>query len=165
MALHSLSGKNGYASQTIYNVMEFTAMTPMMTPSPPSPRQQLLQPQQALPPQPVWLSMLKLQQQSQMVALSFSLAPAQQMRGFVARNAFQVPPIQQVAIPLQQTFPMGSLNAERGGRHGGPDHGRRQGRQGYTQFADYIWTLGAMPTIFGQTVPYGGGIAPPVVQQ
>jgi hypothetical protein len=121
MALHSTSGQNGHMSQTIYNVMEghnndtnddtlttitqiAAATTTMSTASTVSTAvnndiaaaiNQLLANQTAI--------------MSQMAALLFSPAPAQQMHWFVACNAFQVPPIQQVAIPLQQIFLLGTF--------------------------------------------------------
>jgi hypothetical protein len=99
----------------------------------------------------------------------FAQAPAQHTCQYVPRNAFQVPLIQQVAIPMQQHFPAGDFNAGHGGRCGGHGRGGGRGGQGHTPFADYMQTLGAMLTIPGQIIPHGGSIAqipPPLgVQQ
>ena len=53
---------------------------------------------------------------SQMVALSFAPAPAAPQR---AQTIANVPPIQQLAVPIQQHFPAGDFGAGRGGRRGG----------------------------------------------
>jgi hypothetical protein len=63
----------------------------------------------------------------QMTALSISLAPAQQTHWFVACNVFQVPPIQQVAIPMHQTFLVGNFNMGHEGHCGGCDPGQGWG--------------------------------------
>ncbi len=66
---------------------------------------------------------------------------------------------------MQQTFPAGSFNAGLEGHPGGCDQGQGRGGQSCTPFADYMQTLRAVPTMPGQIVPCGGGIALPVVQQ
>jgi hypothetical protein len=104
-----------------------------------------------------------------MVALLFALAPAQLTCRFVPRNAIQVPPSQQVAIPMQQTFLAGDFNAGHGGHCCGPGRGLERGRYSRTSFADYMRTIGAVPNVPGHIIPYGGRIpqipSPPVVQQ
>jgi hypothetical protein len=135
MAFCSTSGQNGYASQTIYNVLEGiynntnkdtvititqTAAATTTTGTTPTVKlaanaeiaiaiNQFLANQTAI--------------MSQMVALLFALVPAQQTCQFVACNLFQVPPIQQVAIPMLQTFLVGDFNAGCGGHCGGCNRG------------------------------------------
>jgi hypothetical protein len=75
---------------------------------------------------------------SQMVAMSFAQTPAQHTCQYVPRNRFQVPPIQQVAIPMQQHFPAGNFNAGRGGHQGSQGCGRGRGGWGSNPFADYM---------------------------
>ena len=97
---------------------------------------------------------------SQMAAMSFAPALATTQR---ARTIANVPPIQQLTIPLQQQFPTGDFGAGRGGRRGGRGRGRGRGGRGRTPFADYMRTQGgAGAGIPGQVVPYVGGIVPPV---
>jgi len=88
---------------------------------------------------------------SQMAALSFAPTPVQQHGG---RTIAHVPPIQQLAIPVQQHFPAG-----RGGRRPGRGRGRVRGGRGRTPFADYMRTQGA-GGVPGQIVPYGNNAVP-----
>jgi hypothetical protein len=103
---------------------------------------------------------------NQMAALSFVQEPAQHTRRFVARDAFQVPPIQQLTIPTQQApFQAGAFHAGRGGRKGGCNWGHGSGRRGCTPFADYMRTAGATPATPSHIVPYGGNNAQPQLGQ
>ncbi len=111
MALHSTSGQNGYATENMYNVLEddddtnedmvttITQTETATTTMGPTPTvglavnaeitaafNQLLANQTAI--------------MSQMAATSFAQAPAQHTCQYVPHNMFQVPPIQQVAIPM-----------------------------------------------------------------
>jgi hypothetical protein len=80
---------------------------------------------------------------TQMAALSFAQEPDQHTR-FVARDAFQVPPIQQLTIRTQQApFQAGAFHAGCGGRQGGLNRGCRHGRRACTLFVDYMRTAGA----------------------
>jgi hypothetical protein len=105
----------------------------------------------------------------QMAAMLFAQAPAQHTCQYVPRNTFQVPSVQQVAIPMQQHFLVGDFNAGHGGHQGGQGRGCRYGGQGCNPFTDYMQTAGAMQTMPGQLIPHGRGTAqippPPGVQQ
>jgi hypothetical protein len=95
---------------------------------------------------------------SQMAALSFTPAPA---TPHTRRTIANVPPIQQLAVPIQQQFPAGDFSAGRGARHSGCGRGCGRGGRGGTPFADYMRAQGGAGVgIQGQIVPYGGGIAP-----
>jgi hypothetical protein len=57
---------------------------------------------------------------AQMAAMSFVPPPAQHICAFVPHKPFSVPPIQQVAIPMQQPFTTtGIFIMGRGGQRGG----------------------------------------------
>jgi hypothetical protein len=91
---------------------------------------------------------------SQMAAMSFVPATTQATCG--ASNTFAVPPIQQLAIPLQQNFPHGEFDAGRA-RRGGRGHSWGRGRRGHTPFADHMHVAGLGPALLGQIVPFGRG--------
>ena len=96
---------------------------------------------------------------SQMAALSFAPAPPNPATRY--RAVLNVPPIQQLAIPIQQQFQAGDFNAGRGGRRGGGGgRGRGSGRggRGRTPFADHMRRQGNAGA--GQMVPYGGATVP-----
>jgi hypothetical protein len=180
MALHSTSGQNGNATQNMFSMLEgdkdtnedtvttitqtaaatiTTGTTPHVGPGPAinaditAAITQLAANQTAI--------------MSQMAAMSFAQAPAQHTCKYVPRNTFQVPPIQQVAIPMQQHFPAGNFNAGRGVRQGGQGCGRGQGGRGSNPFVDYMQTAGAMQSVPGQIISHEGGTAqiPPPQQQ
>jgi hypothetical protein len=95
---------------------------------------------------------------TQMVALSFAQEPTQHTRQFVARDVFQVPPIQQLAIPMQQApFHAGAFHEGHEGHQGRHNLGRGHGGWGRTPFADYMRNLGAVPATPSHIVPYGKG--------
>ncbi len=103
---------------------------------------------------------------TQIAALSFTQEPAQHTRRFVAGDAFQVPPIQQLTIPTQQApFQAGAFRAGWGGCQGGRNRGRGCGGRGCTPFADYMCTTGAMPATPGRIVLYGRGNTQPLLGQ
>jgi hypothetical protein len=103
---------------------------------------------------------------TQMAALSFTQEPAQHTRRFVAREPFQVPPIQQLAFPTQQApFQAGAFHAGRGGRQGGRNWGCGHGGRGHTLFADDMHTAGAAPATPTHIAPYGRGNAQPPLGQ
>jgi hypothetical protein len=57
---------------------------------------------------------------AQMAALAVVPPPAQNTRAYAPRKQFYVPPIQQVAVPMQQPFSAaGAYPARRGGQRGG----------------------------------------------
>ncbi len=62
---------------------------------------------------------------SQMAAMSFTPATTHNTRK--QQHMFQVPPIQQLAIPVHQSFQQAAFN---GSRHGGHDRGRGHGGRG-----------------------------------
>jgi hypothetical protein len=95
---------------------------------------------------------------TQMAALSFTPAPANPTRG---RTIANIPPIQQLAVPIQQQFPNGGFGTNGGGRRPGRGRGRGRGGRGRTPFADYMRMQGSTgATIPGHMVPYGGGVVP-----
>jgi hypothetical protein len=127
MALRSTSRHNGYAIQNMYNMLEgnnnndkdmvttitqtaaattTTGTTPQVGPAVnadiTSAITQVVVNQTAI--------------MSQIVAMLFAQAPAQHTCQYVPHNTFQVPPIQQVAIPMLQHFPVGNFNTGHGGR-------------------------------------------------
>jgi hypothetical protein len=185
MALCSTSVQNGYAHQTIYNVFEdridedtnndtvttitqtavVTAATGIMTPS----NSTAISAKVAAA-----INQLSANQaaiMSQMTAMSFVPPPTQHTRAFVPRKLFSVPPIQQVAVPMQQPFAAaGIFNVGRGGQRGGQGHSRIGGRGGHScmLFVDAMRGRGNAPAVTN-LVPYGGGItqlpAAPGVQQ
>ncbi len=125
LALHSTSGQNGYANQTIYNVMEegidddtnndtvttitqtaaLTTATGSTTPSGgtaisaevATTINQLSANQTAIMSQMAAAT-------AQMAALSVVPPPAQNTHAYAPHEQFYVPPIQQVAVPMQQQF-------------------------------------------------------------
>jgi hypothetical protein len=105
----------------------------------------------------------------QMAAILFAQAPAEHTCQYVPHNMLQVPPIQQMATPMQQHFLVGDFNAGCGGRQGGQGHGCGRGGRGCNPFVAYMQTVGAVLTLPAQLIPHGGGMAqipsPPGVQQ
>ncbi len=102
---------------------------------------------------------------AQMAALSVVPPQAQHMRAFALREQFHVPPIQQVAVPMQQPFlAVGAYPSGGGGQRTGHDRGcGRGGRRGgcsHTPFADAMHGAGTAQPIAAM-VPYGGGITQP----
>ena len=102
-----------------------------------------------------------------MVAMLFAQPLAHHTCQYVPDNMFQVPPIQQVAIPMQQHFPVSNFNAGRGGHQGGQGWARGRGGWGSNPFANYMQTTGAVQSVPGQLIPHEGGTAqiPPPQQQ
>jgi hypothetical protein len=158
LALCSTSGQNGYANQTMYNILEDgndddtidnTVTTIMQTdagttggatPSGGTTNSaavatainQLSANQTAIMSQMAAAT-------AQMAALSVVLPPAQNTRAYALRNQFYVPPIQQVAVPIQQPFSAtGAYPAGQGSQRGGCgcNQGRRRGGHSHTPFAD-----------------------------
>jgi hypothetical protein len=178
IALCSTSGKNGYATQNMYNMLEGndntdkdmvttitqTAATTTTMGTIPQVRLAINADITAA------ITQLVVNQTAimlQMAAILFAQALAQHTCQYVPRNTFQVPPIQQVAIPMQQNFPAGNFNAGRGGCQGGQGHGHRRGGWFSNPFADYMQPAGAVQSVPGQLIPHGGGTAqiPPLQQQ
>ncbi len=188
LALRSTSGQNGYANQTMYNILEdgndddtdddtVTTITQTdagatggATPSGGTANSaavaaainQLSANQTAIMFQMAAAT-------AQMAALSVVPPPVQNMRAYAPRNQFYVPPIQQVAVPMQQPFSAtGAYPAGRGGQRGGRgrNQGGRQGGRSRTPFVDAMQGAGAAP-MMTKTMPPGGGIAqpPPRMQQ
>ena len=76
---------------------------------------------------------------SHMATLLLSHAP---VNPTTCRTTATVPPIQQLAVPIQQQFPAGDFSTGRGGRRGGRGCGCGRGGRGRTLFADYMRTQG-----------------------
>ena len=180
LAMRSTTGQHGYATQNMYHVFDgtnddtdddtVTTITPITTVGA-SATATTSTLGTAQPPMPATinaeiaaatnqLSQNQTAIMSQMAALSFTPAPANPATRY--RAVLNVPPIQQLAVPIQQ-FPAGNFGAGRGGQRGGGGRGRVRGGRGRTPFADYMRTRGgAGAGIPGQDVPYGGGIVPAV---
>jgi hypothetical protein len=106
---------------------------------------------------------------AQMAALAVVPPLAQNARAYAPRKQFYVPPIQQIAVPMQQPFSAaGAYPAGRGGQRGGcrRNQGGRRGGCSRTPFADAMQGAGAAP-MMTRMMPRGGGIAqpPPKMQQ
>jgi hypothetical protein len=107
---------------------------------------------------------------AQMAALSVLPPPAQNTRAYAPHNQFYVPPNQQVAVPMQQPFSAtGAYPAGRGGQRGGRgcNQGGCQGGHSHTPFAEAMRGAGAAP-MMTKMMPRGGNIAqppPPRMQQ
>ncbi len=98
--------------------------------------------------------------------MSFAQEPAQHTRQFFARDAFQVPSIQQLTIPTQQApFKAGAFHAGCGGHQGRRNWGCGHGGRSCTPFADYICTVGAAPATPSHIVLYGRDKSQPPLGQ
>ena len=172
LSLRSTSGQGGYASNNMYNAFAgidddtdddtVTTITPITsvaatattTTAPAGSSAQHSTPTTVNAEIAAAINQLSANQatiMSQMAALSF--APAQ-ASPHTRRTVATVPPIQTLAVPLQQHFPTGgNFSAGRTGRRGGRGRGRSRGGRSRTPFADYMRTQGGM-------VPSGGGIVP-----
>jgi len=147
LALRSTSGQNGYANQMMYNVFEgidedtdddtVTTITPITTVAATATATTGM-PGMAQPSIPASITskiaaaIKQLSQNltaimSQMAALSFMPAPA---TPHICRTIANVPPIQQLAVPIQQQFPAGDFSVGRGARRSGRGCGRGRGGRG-----------------------------------
>ncbi len=185
LALCSTSGQNGYANQTMYNGLEDgndddtndnTVTTIMQmdvsatggtTPSGDTANSAAVAAtiNQLSANQTVIMSQMAAAT-AQMAALSIILPPAQNTRAYAPCNQFYVPPIQQVAVPMQQPFSAtGAYPTGRGGQHGGRgrNQGGRQSGHSRTPFADAMQGTGAAP-MMTKMIPRAGGIAQPPPQ-
>jgi hypothetical protein len=100
---------------------------------------------------------------AQMAALSVVPPQAQHTQAFAPCKQFHVPPIQQVAVPMQQPFlAVGAYPSGRGGQRAvrGRGRGGRRGGRSRTPFADAMRGAGTAQPIAAM-VPYGGGITQP----
>jgi hypothetical protein len=184
MALRSTSGQNRYANQTIYNVMEAgldndtdddtvttvtqtTALTTTagnVTPSDIT----AIRAEVAAAINQLSANQLAIMSQmaatnAQMAALSVVPPQARHTRAFAPRKQFHVLPIQQVAVPMQQSFlAIGAYPSGRGGQWAWRGCGRsgRHGGRSHTPFADAMRGAGTAQHIAAM-VPYGGGITQP----
>ncbi len=190
LALHSTSGQNGYANQTIYNVLEegndedtkdntvttitqTAALTTAMGGTTPSGGTAISAKVAAAINQ---LSANQTAIMSQMAAATAQMAAlavvpplAQNARAYAPREQFYVPPIQQIAVPMKQPFSAtGAYPAGQGGQRGGcgRNQGGCQGGRGRMPFADAMQGAGAA-LMMTKMMPRGGGIAqpPPKMQQ
>ena len=179
LSLRSTSGTNGYATQNMYNILEsldndtdddtVTTITPVTTvaAAATTTANTLGTTRPSIPASinadiTAAINQLSANQtaiMAQMAALSFTQAPANPT---TRRTIDTVPPIQQLAVPIQQQFPTGDYSAGRGVRRGGRGRGRGRGNRGRTPFADYMRTQGGAVggNIPGQLVPYGTGVIP-----
>jgi hypothetical protein len=96
---------------------------------------------------------------SQMAAMSFIPTNTHDTRK--QQHMFQVPSIQQLAIPVQQSFQQAAFN---GGRRGGRGCGRGHGGRGRTPFADHMRMTGGSPAMQSSVFPLtrGGTQVPPI---
>jgi hypothetical protein len=187
LALCSTSGQNGYANQKTYNVLEEgngedtnddTVTTIMQTAAlttatggrAPSGGtaisakvtaaiNQLLANQTAIMPQMAAAT-------AQMAALTVVPTLAQNARAYALRKQFYVPPIQQIAVPMQQPFSaVGAYPTGWGGQRGGCgcNQGGHRGGRSRTPFADSMRGAGAVP-MMTKMMPHGGSIAQPPPQ-
>ncbi len=184
LSLCSTSGQNGYANQTIYNIMEegidddtnndtvttitqtaaLTTATGGTTPS----RGTAVSAKVAAAINQLSANQTAIMSQmaaatAQMAALSVVPPPAQNTRAYAPRKQFYVLPVQQVAVPMQQPFSAaGAYPAGRGGQRGGCgcNQGGRRGGHSRTPFADAIRGTDPAP-MMTEMIPYGGGIAQP----
>ena len=178
LSLRSKSGQNGCASQNMYNAFEgtdedtdnntITTITPITNiaamaattagtlgtaqPSMPSAVNAKIA---------ASINQLSANQtaiMTQMAVLLFMPTPTNPTRG---RTIANVPPIQQLVVPIQQQFPARDFSAGRGGRRRGRGRGHGRGGRGRTPLADYMRARGGagvgMP---GQIVPHGGNVVP-----
>ncbi len=182
LALRSTFGQNGYANQTMYNVLEDgndddtndnTVTTIMQTdvgatggatPSEGTANSALVAAaiNQLSANQNAIMSQMAAAP-AQMAALSVVPPLAQNTRAYAPHNQFYVLPIQQVAVLMQQPFSAtGAYPTGWGGQRGGCGHnqGGCQGGCSRTPFADAIQGAGAAP-MMAEIMPRGGGIAQP----
>jgi hypothetical protein len=184
MALRSTSGQNGYANQMIYNVMEAgldddtdndTVMTVTQAAALTTTAGNAtplgitaISNEVAAAINQLAANRLAIMSQmaatnAQMAALSVVSPQAQHTRAFAPREQFHVPPIQQVAVPMQQPFSaIGAYPSGRGGQQAvhGHGHGGCRGGRSRTPFADAMHGAGTAQPIAAM-VPYGGGITQP----
>jgi hypothetical protein len=85
---------------------------------------------------------------SQLAAMNFAPTTAQDTRR--TQHMFQAPPIQQLAIPVQQSFQQSAFN---GGRRGGRGLGHGCRGQGCTPFADHMRMAGGIPAMSSAVFP------------
>ncbi len=184
MALRSTSGQNGYANQTIYNVMEAgldddtddntvttvtqTAALTTNAGNATPPGITAICAEVAAAINQLSANQLAIMSQmaatnAQMAALSAIPPQAQHMRAFALREQFHVLPIQQAAVLMQQPFlAVGAYPSGRGGQWAGRGRGSggRRGGHSHTPFANAMHVAGTAQPIAAM-VPYGGGITQP----
>ena len=130
MALRSTSGQNGYTTQNMYIMLEgnddtnedmVTAITQTAASTTTTGTTPHVRPAVNADISTV-INQLAANQTAimlQMVAMSFAQSLAQHNCQYVPCNTFQVPPIEQVAMPMQEHLPAGDFNAGCGGHQGG----------------------------------------------
>jgi hypothetical protein len=186
MALRSTSGQNEYANQTIYNVMAdgldddsdddtVTTITQTAAVATTAPSSGATTGATAISAEVVAaINQLAANQtaimsqmaatNAQMAALSVVPPPAQQVPTYPPRGQYNIPPIQQVAVPMQQPFPaIGTYLPGRGGPRAGCGRGRggRRGGRSRTPFADATRAASGSFQPGAAIVPYNGGMAQP----
>jgi hypothetical protein len=180
MALCSTSGQNGYANQTIYNVMEAgldddtddntvmtvtqaAALTTTAGDAPAAISDEVTAAIKQLEANQSAIMSQMAATNAQMAALSVVPPQAQHTRAFAPREQFHVPPIQQVAVPMQQPFlAVGAYPSGRGGQWVGRGSGRsgRRGGRSRTPFTDTMCGAGTAQPIAAM-IPYRGSITQP----
>jgi hypothetical protein len=95
---------------------------------------------------------------AQMAAMTMAPPMVPQTRAPVPREAFHVPPIPQVAVPMHQRFAaQAGFSTGRGSRRVGRGQGRGgRGGRSRTPFADAMRGTGAAAPPMTNMVPYGG---------
>jgi hypothetical protein len=170
MGLRSMSGQNGYATQNMNNVLEgdndtnkdmVTTITQKVAATTTTGTFPRVGPavNADITAAITQLAVNQMAIMSQMAAMSFAQALAQHTCQYVLPNTFQVSPIQQVTIPMQQHSKADNFNSGRGGRQGSQSCGRGWGGQGSNPFVDYMQTAEAVQSVPGQLIPYEGGTA------
>jgi hypothetical protein len=96
---------------------------------------------------------------AQMTVMMMAPPMVPQTWATVPREAFHVPPIPQVAVPMHQPYTaQAGYSTGRGGRHVGRGQGRGgRGGQSRTPFADAMRGTGAVVPPMTNMVLYGGG--------
>ncbi len=96
---------------------------------------------------------------SQMAAMSFTPATTHDTQ--TQQHMFQIPPIQQLAFPVQQSFQQAAFN---GSRRGGRNRRCGRGGRGCTLFADHMRMTGGSSAMQHSVFPptRGGTQVPPI---
>jgi hypothetical protein len=183
MALRSTSGQNGYANQTIYNVMgdeldddsdddtvtTITQTAAVATTAPSGGGASTISAEVATALNQLASNQTALMSQitatnAQMAALSVVPPPAQPVPTYLNRGHFNIPPIPQVAVAMQQPFHApGTSMQGRGGPRAGRGRGRggRRGGRSRTPFADATRAAGGSFQPGATFIPNNGGMANP----
>ncbi len=169
LALRSTSGQNGYSNQTMYHVFDkeqgnesdkdtVTTITKTAAAGSTSTTQGT-----AISAEVAaainQLSAIQTTMMAQMAAMTMAPPMVPHTRATLPREAFHVPPIPQVAVPMHQPFTAQvGFSTGRGGRRVGHGQGRGgHGGQSRTPFADAMHGTGTVAPPMTNMVPYGWG--------